>query len=221
MKFIFRFLFKIILAGIFMNFGFPEMIYQYNKFEFSDGFLEQIKNIDVNDLQSNLNKMIDKNGDFIVDNINSISIKKEGVSKVKEVKKHTQPKIISTNRNNIISESKKHIGIPYSYGDEDPINGFDCSGFTWYVYKKSINYNLPRNSRQQFSTGGGNFVNFNQLKPGDLMFFSDNGRQITHVAIFLDQYNFIHAPRTGRRISIEAMNRYWQQRFVKGKTYLL
>ena len=63
-------------------------------------------------------------------------------------------------------------------------------------------------------------VGFDQLKPGDLMFFSHNGRQIQHVGIYIDENHFIHAPRTGRRISIDELGRYWKQKFVKGKTYL-
>ena len=52
------------------------------------------------------------------------------------------------------------------------------------------------------------------------MFFTSSGRQVSHVSIFLGENKFIHAPRTGRRISIETLNRYWKQKFVKGKTYI-
>ena len=71
-------------------------------------------------------------------------------------------------------------------------------------------------SKNQFSSGGV-MVGFEQLKPGDLMFFSHNGRQIQHVGIYIDKNHFIHAPRTGRRISIDELGRYWKQKFVKRK----
>ena len=53
------------------------------------------------------------------------------------------------------------------------------------------------------------------------MFFSFHGNSIQHVAIFINKDQFIHAPKTGRRISIDRMNKYLIQSFVKGKTYLL
>ena len=219
MKVLFKFFIKFLLAGVFMNFVFPEIIYQYNKFEFSDSLLQQIKSIDINDLQSNLPKITDVNGNIVTNNINDLFLEKNNPRFEKE-DNSIEPKIIRADRSYIVNESKKHIGIPYSYGDASPIDGFDCSGFTWYVYKKSINYNLPRSSKKQFSNGAGKYVNFNELRPGDLMFFTNNGQQISHVTIFLNKDKFIHAPRTGRRISIETMNRYWKQRFVKGKTYI-
>ena len=219
MKTVFNFIIKFLVAGIFMNFGFPEFIYQYNKFRFSDSLLEQIKSLDLKDLELNLNKLMDNNGNIITKRSDDLFIEKTNPSTI-DKQLHVISKTISADRNTIIKESKKHIGIPYSYGDESPTNGFDCSGFTWYIYKKSINYNLPRSSRQQFFSGGGNYVNLNQLKPGDLMFFTSSGRQVSHVTIFLGENKFIHAPRRGRRISVETLNRYWKQKFVKGKTYI-
>ena len=59
-------------------------------------------------------------------------------------------------------------------------------------------------------------VGFEQLKPGDLMFFSHNGRQIQHVGLTLIK-TILFMPRTGRRISIDELGRYWKQKFVKGK----
>ena len=123
-------------------------------------------------------------------------------------------------REDILTESRKHIGIPYSFGSKDPSTGFDSSGYVSYVYEKVLKIKLPAGSRNQFSSGGGVMVGFDQLKPGDLMFFSHDGRQIQHVGIYIDENHFIHAPRTGRRISIDELGRYWKQKFVKGKTFI-
>ena len=213
-----KFIIKIIFAGLFMNFGFPEIMFHYNEFSRNGQLIQQIKNLDIDDLRSNLNKIIDKNGDFISENVQPLKYKK---SKVLKENYFTESLIKNVDRKSILHESKKHIGIPYSWGEEDPSTGFDCSGFTWYVYKKSINFNLPRGSKQQFSSSTGKLIDFNQLKTGDLMFFSFHGNSIQHVAIFINKDQFIHAPKTGRRISIDRMNKYWIQSFVKGKTYLL
>ena len=201
-----------------MNFGFPEIMFHYNEFSRNGQLIQQIKNLDIDDLRSNLNKIIDKNGDFISENVQPLKYKK---SKVLKENNFTESLITNVDRKSILYESKKYIGIPYSWGEEDPSTGFDCSGFTWYVYKKSINFNLPRGSKQQFSSSNGKLIDFNQLKTGDLMFFSFHGNSIQHVAIFINKDQFIHAPKTGRRISIDRMNKYWIQSFVKGKTYLL
>ena len=102
----------------------------------------------------------------------------------------------------------------------DPAKGFDCSGFARFVYKESINVNLPRTSSSQFVADGGKLVEYIDLQPGDLMFFSHSGSRIQHVGIFVKPGKFIHAPRTGRRISVDNYNGYWKTHFVKGKTFL-
>lgn len=63
-------------------------------------------------------------------------------------------------------------------------------------------------------------MNYDQLKPGDLMFFSHNGYAIQHVGIYAGDDMFIHAPRSGRRISIDDVGRYWKQKFVKGRSII-
>ena len=208
-----------------MNFLYPEILYQYTKYQFSGSLVEQLNQIDVNDLISNSEKYFDELGNFNVELIKQSSKVKNTTSPVvnipsDEILKTVNLKNVPGARGKILTESKKHIGIPYSFGSKDPSTGFDCSGYVSYVYKKSIGFTLPAGSKNQFSSGGGVMVGFEQLKPGDLMFFSHNGRQIQHVGIYIDENHFIHAPRTGRRISIDELGRYWKQKFVKGKTFL-
>ena len=208
-----------------MNFLYPEIQHQYTKYKFSGSLVEQLNQIDVNDLISNSEKYFDELGNFNGELIKQSSKTQKNTSAVvnlpsDEILKTANLKNIPGARGKILSESRKHIGIPYSFGSKDPSTGFDCSGYVSYVYQKSIGHTLPAGSRNQFSSGGGVMVGFDQLKPGDLMFFSHNGRQIQHVGIYIDENHFIHAPRTGRRISIDELGRYWKQKFVKGKTYL-
>jgi len=214
--------FNLLIAGLFMNFGYPEMIYQFNKIRFSGSLIEQLNQIDINELILNSEKYIDEFGNF-----NKSLISKESKKYTNSSFKSEMPsdEILSTitlknipgARGKILSESKKYIGIPYTFGSKDPSSGFDCSGYVSYVYKKAIDHTLPAGSKNQFSSGGGLLVNYDQLKPGDLMFFSHNGRSIQHVGIFIDNNHFIHAPRTGRRISINEVGRYWKQKIIKGR----
>ena len=76
MKVLFNFLIKFLFAGIFMNFGFPELIYQYNKFKFSDSLLYQIKSLDLEDFELNLNKSMDNNGQIVTKKSDDLFIKK-------------------------------------------------------------------------------------------------------------------------------------------------
>tara|TARA_B100001146_G_C16074724_1_gene388002 strand:+ start:62 stop:733 length:672 start_codon:yes stop_codon:yes gene_type:complete len=222
MKLILNFLF----AGLFMNFGYPELIYQYNKIKFNDSLVEKLNQIDINDLILNTSKYIDQVGNFNYDIIEESSkyYKENPVSNSDipndEVISTVSLKNIPNARSRIITESKKHIGVPYSFGSKDPKAGFDCSGYVSYVYQKAINQTLPSGSKNQFSSGEGLMLNYDQLNPGDLMFFSFNGTSIQHVGIFIDEDHFIHSPSTGRRICIDKTGRYWKQYFVKGKSFV-
>ena len=80
---------------------------------------------------------MDNNGNIVTKKSDDLFIKKTNPSS-KDKQLPVISKTISADRNTIIKESKKYIGIPYSYGDANPTNGFDCSGFTWYVYKKVL-----------------------------------------------------------------------------------
>ncbi|MNC71659.1 Murein DD-endopeptidase MepH precursor [compost metagenome] len=64
-------------------------------------------------------------------------------------------------------------------------------------------------------------VDRNDLKPGDLIFFNIKSRRVNHVAIYLGNDRFIHAPRTGKRVSIDTLNKpYWRSRYVVAKRVL-
>ncbi len=92
-------------------------------------------------------------------------------------------------------------GVPYRYGMMSP-RGFDCSGFTSYVFKR-FGYNLTRTSYGQVNDG--ERVERDELQPGDLVFFAGRaiGRRVGHVGIVTrvnddNTFNFIHAAcRTG------------------------
>ena len=214
---------NVILAGLFMNVVYPELLYQFNKFRFNGSLVEKFNQIDVNDLILNPGEYFNHMGEF---NSQKIIETSKAIVQSRKSNKMPSDEVLSTvslkkipgARRVILEESKKYIGIPYSFGSKDPSTGFDCSGYVSYVYKKAIDYDLPAGSKNQFSKGGGLLVNYTQLKPGDLMFFSHSGSSIQHVGIYVGNDQFIHAPRTGRRISIDEVGRYWKQKFVKGRS---
>lgn len=99
----------------------------------------------------------------------------------------------STTGNSVVAYAKQFIGVKYTYGGTSPSTGFDCSGFTSYVYK-NFGISLPRTSGGQ--SGVGAAVSRANLVAGDLVIY--NG----HVAIYVGGGNVIHAPRPGKTVCI-------------------
>lgn len=105
-----------------------------------------------------------------------------------------------TSGNDVIQYAAKFIGTPYVWGGSTP-SGFDCSGFTMYVYAH-FGIRLPHSSKAQ--AGYGTAVSRADLQPGDLVFF---GSPIHHVGIYVGNGYYIHAPRTGESVKIAPMTR--------------
>jgi cell wall-associated NlpC family hydrolase len=104
-------------------------------------------------------------------------------------------------------------GAPYHYGSDNPEDGFDCSGFVHHVYQQQ-GINLPRTTEDMATMLTS--VEKDELHLGDLVFFDTNGKTFSHVGLYVDNNNFIHAPsaRTGRVLVSSLKNNYWQQHFV-------
>jgi cell wall-associated NlpC family hydrolase len=108
-------------------------------------------------------------------------------------------------------------GIPYKNGGTDR-SGFDCSGFTQYVFAQ-YGLSLPREVHEQFKTGKP--VNWKALEPGDLIFFSTTEPGASHVGIAVGGDAFVHAPSTSGVVRVERFSSgYWAPRFVGGRRVL-
>lgn len=102
-------------------------------------------------------------------------------------------------------------GTPYRNGGSDP-SGFDCSGFTQYVFAQH-GVKIPRDVREQFHQG--KEVEARDLAPGDLVFFSTTDTGASHVAILVGGDEFVHAPSSTGVVRVEHLRQsYWSQRFV-------
>ena len=137
-------------------------------------------------------------------------IKKETNIKTKSSKNATIAAVNKTNSKTTIDNTsnsslgqkianyaKQFVGNPYVHGGTSLTKGTDCSGFTQSVYKH-FGISIPRVSRDQAKIGKS--VSWNNLQPGDLMFYSGNGgRSVTHVAIYIGNGKIVHAqtPRLG------------------------
>ena len=102
-------------------------------------------------------------------------------------------------------------GTPYRNGGSDP-SGFDCSGFTQYVYSQH-GIALPREVKEQYTTGQA--VKPEEVVPGDLLFFTTVAPGASHVGISLGGDEFVHAPSSTGVVRVEHVNtQYWSQRFI-------
>ena len=106
--------------------------------------------------------------------------------------------------------------IRYRRGGRDPSTGFDCSGFVRYVFHQGIGADLPNTSAAQFHTG--QKIARNDLRSGDLVFFRTAGKRISHVGIYVGGGEFIHAPSSGKRVSVSRLSEpYWSHRYAGAK----
>jgi cell wall-associated NlpC family hydrolase len=102
-------------------------------------------------------------------------------------------------------------GAPYRDGGADP-RGFDCSGFTQYVFARH-GVSLPRATRDQFELG--ELVAPRDLTRGDLLFFSTTAPGASHVGIAVGDDQFVHAPSSTGVVRVERLSSsYWSRRFV-------
>lgn len=114
----------------------------------------------------------------------------------------------------LVVSAMNFIGVPYKYGGQTSEGGFDCSGFTRYVYEHSVGLILPRRADEQAKAAGMVEVKRDDLQPGDLVFFRTLKHAFSHVGIYIGDHRFIHSPRSGAEVRIEDMqNAYWSSRF--------
>ena len=122
----------------------------------------------------------------------------------------------SGNGSSIVATAKQYLGYKYTYGGSSPSTGFDCSGFTSYVFKQH-GISLNRTAAGQYSNGVA--VSRANLQPGDLVMFGKSG--INHVAIYIGGGQIIHAstPSTGVRIDSLSTG-YYNNNYVGARRIL-
>lgn len=125
---------------------------------------------------------------------------------------------LATTGNSLVDYAAKFQGVRYRYGGESTA-GFDCSGFTRYVYKQH-GVSLPHNAAAQSRTG--KVVPKDQIKPGDLVFFRSarGGSRIGHAGIAIGGGKFIHASSGKGRVRIDSYTSgHYSSRFAGARTF--
>ena len=127
----------------------------------------------------------------------------------------------SSSNSDIAATAKQYLGTGYVYGGASP-RGFDCSGFTMYVYSQH-GYSLPHSATSQWQSGlGARVYSISELQPGDLVFFNDPsrnaGKACSHAGIYTGDGQFIHSSssRSGGVIVRSLTSGYYNTYFVGG-----
>jgi cell wall-associated NlpC family hydrolase len=120
-------------------------------------------------------------------------------------------------RPGLVREALQHRGTPYVWGGASR-GGFDCSGFTRYLFLKQRGIQLPHSASAQARMGFP--VPNGRLRGGDLLFFSTYRRGISHVGMYLGNGRFIHAANSRKDVRIDSLTGYYARR-LKGARRLV
>lgn len=102
-------------------------------------------------------------------------------------------------------------------GGRAPETGFDCSGLAWWTHRQA-GIEIPPTSVTQFQSGRS--IKKPALLPGDLVFFTTERRGPSHVGIYIGKGRFIHAPKSGSRVSTASLDEaYWEKRYLGARRY--
>lgn len=126
--------------------------------------------------------------------------------------------IASTQGQQVVDYAMQYLGCPYVWGGNGP-KSFDCSGFSKYVYAH-FGYGLNRTASAQLSNGVS--VSFDELQPGDLVFFNNRrvSTPVSHVGIYIGNGQFIHASTNSYTVEISSLSGHYANTYVYARRIL-
>ncbi|MET3207619.1 UNVERIFIED_CONTAM: hypothetical protein ABIC26_000555 [Paenibacillus sp. PvR008] len=129
---------------------------------------------------------------------------------------YTSPSLVERQGDELIAYGKKFLGTPYEFGAATgQTSTFDCSSFVGEVFRHTLSIDLPRASYNQAKEG--REVGLNELRKGDLLFFSARGLEIGHVAIYAGNNKLLHTFSKERGVHFDTLDGKWQKRFVTAR----
>jgi len=119
-----------------------------------------------------------------------------------------------SDREKVLKESYKYIGVPYIWGGNNP-KGFDCSGLVQWILKKTHDILIERTTRLQSNKWRSELkFDLSLIKPGDLIYFKTKKNQISHVGVYSGDNKFIHAPNRKTNVKESKLSDYWLKKFA-------
>jgi cell wall-associated NlpC family hydrolase len=110
------------------------------------------------------------------------------------------------------------IGTGYRFGGKNPEAGLDCSGMVSYIYRQAARYVLTGSAADMAKKGRA--VRPDQIRPGDLLFFNTLNRPRSHVAVYIGDLRFVHAPSSNGAVRIDSLESdYYKLRFEEARSY--
>ncbi|MDR0672806.1 MAG: C40 family peptidase [Zoogloeaceae bacterium] len=110
------------------------------------------------------------------------------------------------------------IGVGYRYGGKNPEAGLDCSGMVSHIYRQAAQYVLSGSAADMAKKGRA--VSPGRIRPGDLLFFNTLNRPRSHVAVYIGDLRFVHAPSSNGAVRIDSLeDRYYKSRFEEARSY--
>ncbi|WP_025718552.1 stalk domain-containing protein [Paenibacillus polymyxa] len=129
---------------------------------------------------------------------------------------YSSPSLAERQGDELIAYGEKFIGTPYEFGAATgQTSTFDCSSFVGEVFQHTLSIDLPRVSYDQAKEG--REVGLNELRKGDLLFFSARGLEIGHVAIYAGNNKLLHTFSKERGVHFDMLDDKWQKRFVTAR----
>ena len=108
------------------------------------------------------------------------------------------------------------VGRPYKERGDSPA-GFDCSGLVRYSYL-AAGLDAPHGTKELRNTTAA--VGNGKMRKGDLLFFNENGKNYSHVGIYLGNSQFVHAPSSGKKVRKDSLkDPYWKKSFLEARRF--
>ena len=106
------------------------------------------------------------------------------------------------------------VGTPYHYGGSSPSHGFDCSGLVQYSYARA-GMRVPRTTSGLYRQS--RTISLKELRRGDLLFFDQEGKKSSHVALYVGDNRFVHAPSSGKLVRVTSFSPYWRRHLADAR----
>ena len=139
--------------------------------------------------------------------------------KRKKKKKGKKKQDASSSGREVVRVAQKYKGARYVWGGSSP-KGFDCSGFTWYVYKKATGMDITHGVEEQWQFG--HSVGRGDWQPGDIVFFENTFEHgLSHVGIYMSGDDFIHAENEDTGVVVSSLDSDYYSKHYAGARRLL